>query len=208
MPRVLTDTHRLLILLVIVASCAVTTAAEKRYIDQLPKRSVRIEPFSVDSLKALMTEVPLHRIEGLWRFPANGTEIAIVRTDIERWRQNQQAAPVYQIIVVTSENRWIRPGTLMGLITPGAKEGEYNARMYTTTIGSTLAMSKRFDLTLANEDTSLLIKKRKSAFSINLWRLLPYLWRYTIHPNTQNHDDDGCVRTFPESTHTREPIYL
>lgn len=182
--------------------------AEKRLIDRLPQRSVADSGFAHSTMIETLRQLPLHHIEGIWKFPATGSEVAIVRSNPDI---NNPTASVnlYHIILFTSDSRAIRPGTIMGFITPSSTQGEYDARIYTSSVGSTLIMPKTFALTLAENDTSLRFKQKKSTFSINLWRLLPYLWRYTIHPNTSTDTQtDGCIRIFPEPPVPREPIYL
>lgn len=158
----------------------------------------------------MMRQLPLHHIEGIWQFPATGAEVAIIRQDTSAETGPSSAAvTIYQIILLDSPSRTLRPGTIMGLITPSAARGEYNARIYTQSLGSTLLIPKSFTLTLSDQDASLRFVRHKGAFSINLWRLLPYLWRYTIHPNnTSDTKDDGCVRIFPNPPIPREPVYL
>lgn len=155
----------------------------------------------------MLDELPLHHIEGIWKFPATGVEVAIIRNNPQQ-RESGLTADFYRMIVVDSDNRAIRPGTVMGLISPAAKRGEYDARIYTSNVGSTLVMPKTFTLTLTDNDASLTFKRHKSAFNVNLWRLLPYLWRYTIYPNEQDRNSDGCIRIYPNPPVPREPIYL
>lgn len=191
---------------VVLLVTALSASAGKDYIDRLPARSHVIENFDYSSMMALMAEAPLHHIEGVWQFPSTGVKIAIRISD---GFAPDNTAPVYDMILIESPNRAMRPGTVMGLISPMAKRGDYEARIYTSSVGSTLTMPKKFTLTLADDDSSLTFRQHKSAFSVNLWRLLPYLWRYTIHPNHQDRrDNNGCVRIYPQPAFPREPVYL
>lgn len=178
----------------------------KRLIDRLPARSEAPANFSFAEIKHQIASLPLHHIEGLWRFPASGTEIAILG---DRSAGSHTEPEIYRILLVRSDNRSLRPGTLMGLITPAAKQGEYDARIYTSNVGSTLTNKKRFTLSLSDADATLRFRQHKGPLTVNLWRLLPYLWRYTITPtNERNKEADGCRRIFPEPSLPREPIYL
>lgn len=182
-----------------------TLHAEKRLINSLPQKSSVIQNFSRSKLIDSLRKLPLHHIEGIWRFPATGVEVAIVRDN----RSQRASADLYRMILLDSENRATRPGTVMGLITPAATPGEYDARIYTSALGSSLILPKNFTLTLSNDDSSLRFKQHKSAITVNLWRLLPYLWRYTIYPtNRSDQHSDGCYRIFPNPPAPREPIYL
>ncbi len=185
---------------------AASLHAEKKLIDRLPKIS-RVTPgFDYSSLLHDMSEAPLHHIEGIWQFPATGVTVAISRED--GFDAPASPAQVYSIVLVFSPNRAMRPGTVMGLIAPMAARGEYEANIYTSSAGSKLTIPRKFTLQLSDDDSSLSFKRHRSTFSVNLWRMLPYLLRHTVTPNRENRENDGCVRIFPEPPLPREPIYL
>lgn len=186
---------------------ATTISAEKKIVSTLPMTSETIEGFNYGFLLSRLKEMSLHHIEGVWQFPSTGVEVAIVRAD-EVNQRPADGTTVYNIILISSPNRALRQGTIMGIVTPATKRGEYDANIYTSNIASRLTMPKRFTLTLTDDDTSLLFRQHRSKFSINLWRLLPYLWRHAIHPNTPEKSTDGCIRVFPLPALPREPIYL
>lgn len=179
----------------------------KKLIAALPSVSNGVGTFSIDSLRNSLATMPLHHIEGLWRFTTDGAEIAIVR-DQDSETASGQSARAYRILLIHSPNRALRPGTLMGLISPSAKRGAYEARIYTRNTGSKLHSPRNFLLTLDNEESRLVFDMKKSAFSVNLWRLLPYMWRYSVHRNTDSKHPVGCIRIFPEPELPVEPRYL
>lgn len=179
-------------------------AAQKKYVDALPRVSTLIPDFSPSRLMAQLSDWPLHHIEGIWQFPANGLEVAIVRTD----RDSSSPRRIYDLIVVSSPDRALRAGTLMGRIVPSSKRGEYDARIYTRTVGSRLTLPGKFILTLSDDDTSLDIRPVKGRLIYNLWRLLPYLWRYAVYPSRQTPHADGCIRIFPDPPAPVEPVYF
>lgn len=193
--------------IILLLLCMTVSQAEPKLINDLPPRAETIKDFSAGVMMAQMSELALHRIEGVWQFPSTGVELAIIRENVSL-SESESRPIVYRMIIVSSPDRAIRPGTVMGLITPAAKSGEYDANIYTKNIGSLLTIPKKFSLALADNDSSLEFKKNRSAFSVNLWRLLPYLWRYTIHPNRPTPESDGCIRIFPDPPLPREPIYL
>lgn len=192
---------------IIIAVTALCPRAEKKIIDGLPKFSETISGFSRAEAVDRLKESDLHHIEGIWQFPATGVEVAIMRTD-DRHSDKESRITSYRIIILYSPNRSLRPGTVMGLVTPAPKRGEYDARIYTRSVGTSLTMPKRFTLTLDNDDGALSFKQHKSAFSVNLWRLLPYLWRYSVHANQQDKSTEGCIRVYPAPLLPREPVYL
>lgn len=177
--------------------------AGKKYIDRLPRTSHTIESFSTTAFMERMHDTPLHHIEGVWRFPADGTEIAILRP-----KESGESADCYEIILLHGANRALRTGTIVGMATPAAKRGYYEARLYTRSTGSLLYSPKSFYLKTEDEDTRLIFELQKGAFSVNLWRLLPYMWRYSVHKNQDSRHVAGCVRVYPEPLPPLEPRYL
>lgn len=50
--------------------------------------------------------------------------------------------------------------------------------------------------------------RHRSAFSVNLWRTLPYMWRYVVRKNRSAPTYHGCVRIYPAPVPPLQPIYL
>lgn len=180
--------------------------AVKKYIDMLPRMSETIPSFSANGLRKELESLPLHHIEGLWRFPSDGTEVAIMRMPTDRGSLDEPEG--YGIILLFSRNRALRPGTVIGRISPSAKEHVYEAKIYTFSKGSTLMMPKKFSLQLNSDDSRLVFDQKKSAISFNLWRMLPYAWRYSVKRNRNSGSTSGCIRIYPEPDLPHEPIYL
>lgn len=202
--------RRLAALLLTVATMAVAgclPASAKKYVDELPSKSEVINGFSTDRLRRQLATAPLHHIEGIWRFPADDLEIAICRENIADVTTSDAAA-AYRMVLLHSSNRALRPGTVIGHVSPTAKRSVYDARIYTRALGSSMINPKRFILSLDDEESRMLFEMRKSAFSVNLWRLLPFAWRYTVHRNRQQESTAGCVRVFPAPQLPLEPVYL
>lgn len=195
------------IIVLTLGACAAHIRAEKKLIDGLPAQSQRIENFNPATLMAEMSEAPLHHIEGIWQFPATGVSVAI-RLQQSPATPFHDAPALYDIVIIHSPNRAIRPGTIMGIASPAAKRGEYDARIYTKNLGSRLFASKKFVLTLSDSDNSLSIRPYRSRIRFNIFRMLPYLWRPPIQFTGGENRSDGCIRIFPAPTEPREPVYL
>jgi hypothetical protein len=123
----------------------------------------------------------------------------------------QSFAHGYRLVLIESPCRRIRPGTVMGYAVPTAKAGSYDASIYTTVDDSgLLRRARRFTLTLNDREQRLSFIKHKSDLRIDLWRLIPYLFRVSIHTGSDRpHDLDGALRLFPESEATPiNPRYL
>lgn len=196
--------HAILSALMLTAACHIS--AENKFIDALPFSSAHVTGFSASALMNDMAEMPLHHIEGIWQFPSTGVSIAILRDTSAG--NSRDAAVRYNIILLHSPNRSLKPGTTMGMATPSARHDTYDARIYTRAVGSRLSIPKKFTITLDFDNSALLFRRNKSAFGINLWRLLPYLWRHSVYRNRQEPPADGCVRIYPEPLYPREPVYL
>lgn len=155
-----------------------------------------------DSIKIRISESGPHRVEGIWEFLADGSKIAIEREESEGLS--------YSIVVVKSSNRLLRPGTLIGKLRPSGKGDVYDAVLYSTdSDGGRLRNPKDYTMTLTDDSSRLTVKRLKSRLTVNLWRLVPYLWRGSIRlRENRGESDDGCVKVFPTPSRPTEPRYL
>ncbi len=193
------------LLLLTVALLAPDSIGAASFIDTLPKRSVVLDGYARSETERRLAGLDLHHIEGIWQFTSDGVIVAIER--IPRTVSGFQSA-CYRMVLLASPNRSLRPGTLAGHVSPTAKSGIYEARIYTTVVGSSLIAPRRFTLKLDDTDRQLVFNKHKSKFSVNLWRVLPYMWRHTVTRNYEPAGYRGCVRVFPEPELPLEPRYL
>ncbi len=191
----------------IIGLCMHTGAAAQAYIDLLPSRAEVIENFSYDSLYRDMECRPLHHIEGIWQFTADGITIAIDRHSPNQ-APSSSAMTGYRMILISAPNRSLRPGTVIGLIAPTAKAGTYEARIHTSQKGLSVTGSGKFTLTLDDEESRIVFSRHKSAYSINLWRALPYMFRHVVRKNEKRESSEGCIRIFPQPARPHEPVYL
>ncbi|MBR5899247.1 MAG: hypothetical protein IKZ14_07275 [Muribaculaceae bacterium] len=173
----------------------------------LPEQSSVIPEYERDSVVSRMRKLSLQPIEGLWQFAESGATIAI-----ERNTNNlpDNGLMRYHMVIVNSPQLTITPGTIMGYITPTAKNGVYDATIYTDFDGGTiLSLPKKFILTL-NDESHLAFSRDNSGIRINIWRFLPYMFRYSVtYKNERPRNIDGCIRVFPESVNSfTQPRYL
>ena len=148
-----------------------------------------------------------HRIEGIWQFPNTGATVAIERTADPG---KLPGAVAYNMMVVRSENRNIRPGTLMGVLTPSGRSDTFDAYIYTSPgRKARLTMPKHFTLTLTEKESRLIFKPVKAKYSLNLWRMLPYMFRYAVRKiDNTGEAPMGCIKIFPTPAVPAEPRYL
>lgn len=152
-----------------------------------------------DSIITRMAASPLHPVEGLWQMADDGAVIAIEQS--EPYTADQTMARGYRIVIVQSPCRRVRPGTLMGYALPSAKAGRYDAAIYTGMDDhGLLHRSHRFTLELHDAESRLAFIRHRADLRVNLWRLIPYLFRVSVTTgNDRPRDMDGAIRIFPES---------
>ena len=144
-----------------------------------------------------------HAIEGLWTFPGSGSVMAIERMP--------GSAGEYELRIVTCDDRAVRPGTLLGVMDASGDKNTFDARIYTHGDSDTgvLSSAKRFTLRLDSEGTHLAFERTKGKYRINLWRLMPYLFRFTVRAKDRTGvAPSGCVRLDSERGTAERPRYL
>lgn len=162
----------------------------------------------ISIVKQRMGQAPLHRIEGIWQFPDDGAIIAIERS---RDDMPHKGAVRYIMVLLHSPVRSVRPGTIMGIISPSAKKDHYSARVYTDSDGGSRLLKPK-DFTFVIEDDCRLIFKNRNGLKWRIypWRLFPYIYKLGIRVTRQSTPPiEGCIKIYPyDSLLPREPIYL
>lgn len=175
---------------------------------KLPRLSAEpLAGYDIESVKRAMDSRPLHHIEGIWLMTDTSAKVAIELED-DASGIEATAATAYRIVLLSSPNRALRPGTVMGRIIPAAKEGVYQTELYTSATGSRLSSPAAFTAELDKSDNRIVMTRHRSAFSVNLWRTLPYMWRYVVRKNRPAPTYHGCVRIYPAPVPPLQPIYL
>ncbi len=176
---------------------------------RLPKLSpLPTRHYTIDSIKADMDSRPLHHIEGIWMMTETSAKVAIELDYSPAIGGRSSDAPAYRIVLLTSPNRALRPGTIMGQIVPSAKEGVYQAEIYSSAIGSRLSNPAKFTMELDKTDNRIVLTRHQNTFTVNLWRALPYMWRYVVRKNQPATTYHGYVRLYPPPVPPLQPIYL
>ncbi len=179
-----------------------------KIVDMLPDDSRVIGGYSMKEVRQRFSEGDIHDIEGIWRFVDDGSVMAIERFVPDEIPDNGNTC--YRIVVVKSPVRALAPGTLMGYISPTAKKGVYDAAVFSAFDGLRgLHKKKRFYLNLSEEGL-LSFTSYRQGIRLNLWRLIPYMFRYSVRYSSERPKGlDGCVRIWPASVSVPfEPRYL
>ena len=115
-----------------------------------------------------------------------------------------------RLTIIRSPHRRVRPGSVMGTARPTVKPGVYEATLNTriAELGG-LELPRQFLLTLNRDGTAMTIEPYKSPVKVNLFRLIPYLYRVVKLQDSRPKGLDGAVRIYPEPTvNPLTPIYL
>lgn len=195
-------------LIFLFAAWTLLSARANDFLSELPQNSVLSAGYSsTDSIKARLASLPLCPIEGLWQMGGDGALFVVERAE---WSTAHAPAHL-KLVMVRSPWRSIRPGTVFGHAVVTAKPGVYEARIYSENAQrSGLALPRKFTLTVDADGGILTFKPFKLPFRINIFRLLPYMYRRVITPQQSRPDGlDGAVRVFPVSAaHPLTPVYL
>ena len=185
---------------------------EEKPLDRVPQLSERLPGYdTVSEVTERMAEMPLHSIEGLWRFAAEGTLMAIERTDDRGIPTDEAGSVTYRMVVVSAADLSLRPGTVMGYLSPTAKRGVYDARLYTgrTDAGTALHSPRTYTVTLTDSDSRLSLNRYGTSYRFNWWRLLPYMYSRLISRTDKKASGiEGCLRVYPSPAIPMEPRYL
>lgn len=145
----------------------------------------------------------LHALEGVWQFPADGGTLAIERT-------NPASGMVFDLKAVAAANRGLPPGTLMGRVAATADPDVFHGHIYTR-LHEDGTLSKPIEVTLHlnREEAIFKIKPVKKGWKVNLYRLIPYMFRMSVsHRNDSPTDLTGCSRLQPPPPVPLVPVNL
>lgn len=197
---------RLTLFLLSFVSAFALSAAD--FLDSLPSQSAVVPGYgAADSVELRMSRLPLCPAEGIWQMTDGGALFAI-----ERAEPSPDLAPLrLRMVMIRSPWRSIRPGTVIGHLVPTARRGVYEARLYSDVARRTgLNIPRGFTLELTEDDALMTIRPFRSPVRLNLFRLLPYMYRRVISLQDSRPDNlNGAVKVFPrQAAHPLSPVYL
>lgn len=178
------------------------------HIDDIPETSERFKDYERGKVELRLQSMPLNNIEGIWQFPADGAQVVIERFTPDNYRDD--GATRYRLVVIQSPRLSVRPGTVMGYMIPSAKKGYYDARIYTAFDGGLHLSTPTKFILKHSDDGRLSFVEHKTGVKVNLWRMVPYMFRYSISAQDNRPEDmNGCVKIFPRETEDNHaPRYL
>ena len=177
-------------------------------LDDIPLTSERLNGYEPSNVEAHLQPMPLDNIEGIWQFPADGAQVVIERFTPDNYRND--GATRYRLVVIQAPRLSVRPGTVMGYMIPSAKKGHFDARIYTAFDGGLHLSSPKKFILKHSDDGRLSFVEHKTGVKVNLWRMVPYMFRYSISIQDNRPEEmNGCIKIFPsETNHNDAPRYL
>lgn len=141
-----------------------------------------------DSLERTLSAMPLDEIEGVWQFNGGG-EVLI----------SKSAGNGYDLISLDAPDRRIMPGTVIGTIRQTAVPHKFDAAVSTSYKSvANPRQWKKFVIEADHSGNFLSFKKVKGKVKVNLWRLIPYMFRGVVAPATDTREGlDGLYRVYP-----------
>ena len=172
----------------------------------IPASAWVIPGFTTDSVKRALESRPTQSLEGIWRDPQSGTEVAVMSGNVASSAGMSTATML--IVVLKTPMVGIRRGTVAGWLIPTARKDYYEAKMFTKLDNGRLLKPKSFFVHYT--DGRLGLTREKKGFRINLVGLLPFMYRRALHQvdNTPK-ELAGYVRIWPfDPEHPTEVRYL
>lgn len=199
-------TRTMTILLVSIAALLHASASDlPRHI---PATSCVIPGYNdIDSVKSRIDNSGPVDIEGLWLMSATQTLVVI-----EPATEPTLAGAgfhAWQIVIISSPRKSLRPGTTLGYIIPTARKGHYEARIYTSRYRSILQKHRGYTLDLTDE-SHLTMTADKSPWRITLHHSLKFLFRAAVSTRPiDSPTDEGFIKQYPyPDGQPLKPVYL
>ncbi len=161
----------------------------------------------IDSIKARIDNHGPSGIEGIWMMSA--TQTLVVIEPASDPALSGTGFHAWQIIIISSPRKSLRPGTTLGYIVPTAHRDHYEALIYTSRFRSILRRHRHYTLSLSDE-SHLSMTPDKSPWNISLRHTLRFLVRAAIHTRpADNPGHDGFIKQYPPPDGIPlNPVYL
>lgn len=135
-------------------------------------------------------------LSGIWRI-GGGATVAFLPVEND--------CSAFDIIILDSNDMSVIPGTSIGHARATGKIGVYDAELSHTRPG---APKKVRCIVTLGKDGRLAFDYYKQGYTVRLWRLIPYLFRFSVNrQDTRPNTADGAVRLYPP-TGQEGPVML
>lgn len=129
-------------------------------------------------------------IEGVWRIAGDGAVFAVL--------PGEGGDDAFRLVIVDSPDMSVLPMTEFGTARRTAVAGRYDACLSASLTSGTSVRRDRNLIISLSDDGRLIFEPYKKGLKLNLWRVLPYMFRFSVaSQNTRPSDIDGAVRLYP-----------
>lgn len=136
-------------------------------------------------------------LAGIWRIGGGGATVAFLPSGT--------SASDFDIVLLDSPDLSVIPGQTIGHAAATGRIGTYDASLARTQPGNKKTV--RCIITLG-KDGRLSFDYYKQGYTVRLWRLIPYLFRFSVNrQDTRPSSVDGAVRIYPP-TGQGDPVML
>lgn len=129
---------------------------------------------NTDAATATATEGMPDSPQGLWSFPDEASEVAIVPI-------SDTMSDVYKIVLLYDADLLPPPGTVIGYLAPTASTSKWRVWIYTDVKDNTLSNPREYAATFTvatdGSDASLVLERKKLSVRFNPAAMLPFLRR-------------------------------
>ena len=129
-------------------------------------------------------------LEGVWRIAGDGAVFAVL--------PDGESDDIFRLVIVDSPDMSVLPMTEFGSARRTAVAGRYDARVSASLkSGAPVRRDQNLIISL-REDGRLVFEPYKKGLKFNLWRVLPYMFRFSVvSQDTRPSAIDGAVRLYP-----------
>lgn len=138
-------------------------------------------------------------IEGVWRIAGDGAVFAVLPGE---------GGDTFRLVIVDSPDMSVLPMTEFGTARRTAVAGRYDACMSASlTSGAAVRRDRNLIISLS-DDGRLIFEPYKKGLKLNLWRVLPYMFRFSVAAqDTRPSDIDGAVRLYPSGDAVKPLVF-
>lgn len=155
-----------------------------------------------DSMRVKLSQMDLQPIEGIWYYPAEDLTVAIERMPSDRSYTPQH--PPYHIVLLSSPDINVLPGTEIGFIVAGALDEEFDLYMFTECDdeGNVSKPEKCYAKLATDASTITLVRsKRDVDVRVNFARFLPSIFKgvSVVPKKKEKKVAEGFCKVYPAS---------
>lgn len=143
----------------------------------------------------------LHRVEGIWEYPADNTRVLVRRAPGSETR--------YDIIAIETPDCRMEPGDVVGYLMQTASPTKFEFGMYRDKKNGILSELGKGAATLTDSDNTITVESRKFKISLASRWFLPQFWRALRIKidDPASKLPSGMVRIYPQTSRP-QPDYL